>query len=95
MNTCRKLVDKEERYFDVIYRMISQYLKCLLIIGSILFLIYIRRGISKELTVGKLIAYILLSSLICLFIYMCDNLAFNNIIIGLAIYFGFELLKFN
>ena len=95
MNTCRKLSDKEDRYFNIVYRIIKQYLKCLIIIGGILFLIYIRRGISKELTIGKLIAYVLLASLVCVFIHLCDNFAFNNIIIGLSIYFGFELLKFN
>ena len=94
MNTCKKKLDNDDRYFDLAYRILVQYLKSLLIIGSILFLIYIKKGISKDLNVGKLITYILLSSLVFVVIYLSDNFAYNNLIIGLGIYFGFELLKF-
>lgn len=94
MNTCKKKRSQEDNYFNLLYRIIRQYLKCLLLLICILFLIYIRRGIRDNLNIGILFGYVLLASLVLVVIYLLDNFVFNNIIIGLGIFFGFELLKF-
>ena len=96
MNTCKKKIpNNEEGYFAFMYKIITQYIKCIFIIGGILMLIYIRKGISSEITMGKLIAYILLASLVFVMISLADNFAYSNLIIGLGIYFGFEVLRFS
>ena len=96
MNTCKKREPQnEEGYFALMYQILTQYIKCIFIIGGILFLIYIKKGITMDLTIGKLIAYILLSSLVFVMISLADNFAYNNLIVGLGIYFGFEILQFH
>lgn len=94
MNTCKKK-KKDDDFFNLIYKIVVQFIKSLLILGSIFTLIFIRKNINENLNIGKLISYVLLASLILVIIYMTDNFVYNNLIIGLGIYFGFELLKFN
>ena len=93
MNTCKKK-KQDDDYFNLIYKIVVQFIKSLLIIGSIFILIYIRKNINENLNIGKIISYIMLASLVLVIIYMTDNFVYNNLIIGLGIYFGFELLKF-
>ena len=93
MNTCKKRNNKTGNY-NLLYKLVTQYLKTILTIGCIFLLIFIRKGITNDLTIGKIIAYILLAGLFLVIIFLADNFAYNNIIIGIGIYFGFELLKF-
>ena len=95
MNTCKKKQQNEDNYFNLLYRLVKQYLKCFIFLICILFLIYIKKGITQNLNIGILFAYILLASLVLVIIYLIDNFVFNNLIIGIGIYFGFEILKFN
>lgn len=90
--TCKKEV-REEKYIDLIIRILNQFLKCLLILSVIFILIIIRKGMQENVTIAKLISYILLASIGMVIIYMADTYAYNNLLVGLGAYFGFSLIK--
>ena len=89
---CRKL-DKEEQAVSQVTRVVTQFMKCLLIIGSILVLVFIRKSLQNNMSVGMIIAYILLACLAMVCIFLADQFAYNNLLIGVGAYFGFELLR--
>ena len=90
--TCKKEV-KEEKYVDLIVRVIHQFLKCFLILSVIFILIMIRKGMKDDLTIARIISYILLACIGMVTIYMADSYAYNNLLVGIGAYFGFELIK--
>lgn len=90
--TCKKEI-KEERYVDLIIRVVHQFFKCLLILTTIFILIMIRKGMKDNLTIARIISYILLACIGMVTIYMADSYAYNNLLVGLGAYFGFELIK--
>ena len=90
--TCKKEI-REEKYIDYIIRVIHQFLKCLLILSVILILIVIRKGMHENITIAKIISYILLTSIGMVVIYMADSYAYNNLLVGLGAYCGFEMMK--
>lgn len=92
-STCKK-EEEQERYIDRVIHLIHQFFKCLLILGSVFVLIMIRKGMADNLTVGRVFAYLLLACLAMVIIYMADSFAYNNLLVGLGAYFGFELVKF-
>ena len=67
--TCKKEV-KEEKYVDLIVRVIHQFLKCFLILSVIFILIMIRKGMKDDLTIARIISYILLACIGMVTIYM-------------------------
>lgn len=89
---CQKR-DKEETVVNNVTRILTQFGKCLLIMGSIFMLVYIRKSIKDKMTIGMIIAYILLACLAMVCIFLADQFAYNNLLVGLGAYFGFELLK--
>ena len=91
-DTCSKK-EKEEKYVDYIIRIVHQFFKCLLILSVIFTLIMIRKGMRDNMTVGRIISYILLACIGMVTIYMADSYAYNNLLVGLGAYFGFELIK--
>ena len=92
-STCKK-EQEQEKMMDKLVDLVHQYLKCLVILGCIFVLICIRKGMAKNLTVGRVFAYILLACLAMVIIYMADSFAYSNLLVGLGAYFGFELVKF-
>ena len=53
----------------------------------------IRKGMRDNLTIARIISYILLACMGMVTIYMADSYAYNNLLVGLGAYFGFELVK--
>jgi hypothetical protein len=92
-SSCKK-EEEQSKIIDKLVNLVHQYLKCLVILGCIFALICIRKSMSQNLTVGRVFAYILLACLAMVIIYMADPFAYNNLLVGLGAYFGFELVKF-
>ena len=90
--TCSKK-DKEEKYVDFLVRVVHQFFKCLLIISVIFVLIMVRKGMRDNMTVGRIISYVLLACIGMVAIFIADSYAYNNLLVGLGAYFGFELVK--
>lgn len=91
-NQCSKN-SKEDRYINTITKVIYQFFKSLFILVTIFILILIRKGLRENLTIVKTISYILIASLAMTTIFMVDNYVYNNLLLGLGIYFGFEIIK--
>ena len=89
---CKKEV-KEERYVDFMIKVVHQFFKCLLILSVIFILVMIRKGMKDNLTIARIVSYILLACMGMVTIYMADSYAYNNLLVGLGAYFGFELVK--
>ena len=90
--TCKKK-ENNDKYIDFIIKVIYQFFKCLLILSVVFILIMLRKGMKDNLTIAKIISYLLLASIGMVSIYMADSYAYNNLIVGLGAYFGFELIK--
>lgn len=95
MNTCKKTRSQEDKYFNLFYRIITQFLKILLILSCLFILILIRKNIANSLNVGKIIAYIIFASVLFVILNVTDSYFYNQLLIGLGVYFGFEMLRFN
>ncbi len=89
---CKNVVN-EEKYVDFLTKIVHQFFKCLLILSVIFILIMIRKGMRDNLTIARIISYILLACMGMVTIYMADSYAYNNLLVGLGAYFGFELVK--
>lgn len=86
-------IDKEQNAVNQVTRVLNQFVKCLLIFGSVFTLVFIRRSLQKNMSIGMVVAYILLACLAMVCIFLADTFAYNNLLVGLGAYFGFELLK--
>ncbi len=65
----------------------------MLIIGIMCMLLFIRKQMKDNLTIGRLLGYLLLACISITCIYIADSFVYNNLIVGLGAYLGFELLK--
>lgn len=93
VESCKRKQDGESKTVHYISIVLIQFFKCLLILSCIFVLVLIRKGMQASLSIGKIIAYILLACLAMVIIFMADKFAYNNLLVGLGAYFGFELLK--
>ena len=89
---CSKAI-REDNYVDLLTRVIYQFFKSLFLLGLILMLVLIRKSLRDNLTIAKGISYLLIASLAMATIYMVDNYVYNNLILGIGVYFGYSLMK--
>jgi hypothetical protein len=91
--SCKRKPNDEEKTVFYIRSALVQFFKCFLILSCIFVLVLTRKSMAASLNIGKVIAYILLACLAMVVIFMADKFAYNNLLVGLGAYFGFELLK--
>ncbi len=91
--SCKIKQDQEAKVADHIRLALVQFFKCLLIVSSVFVLVLVRRGMRDSLNLGKVIAYVLLACLALVVIFLADKFVYNNLLVGLGAYLGFELLR--
>ena len=90
---CKK-IQNEETKINYIVSIGNKFFKSMLILGVISILVFVKRSMKNDVSIGKLLGYLLLSSIGMVCIYIADSYAYNNLIVGLGACIGFELLKF-
>ena len=65
----------------------------MLIIGIMCMLLFVRKSMKENLTIGKILGYLLLACISITCIYIADSFVYNNLIVGLGVYLGFEIMK--
>ena len=93
--SCKRKSGEEAKLANQLSRALVQFFKTLLILSCIFVLVLVRKGMKDRLNIGIIIAYILLACLALVIIYLSDQFVYNNLLIGLGAYLGFELLKIN
>lgn len=91
--SCNRKQDEEANIANHIRAALLQFFKCLLILSCVFVLVLVRKSMRDSLNLGRVIAYVLLACLAMVIIFMADKFAYNNLLVGLGAYFGFELLR--
>ena len=92
IKSCKKELN-EEKKMNVLMDIINKFFKNMLIIGIMCMLVFIRKHMKNNITIGKLMGYLLLACISMTCIYIADSFVYNNLIVGLGVYLGYELLK--
>lgn len=93
---CKKRQEGEnQEYVNFVTDFLKQFGRCFLILIAVFMLVAVRKSVGTERNMGRVLAFSLFASLTMVTIYYADEYAFSNIMLGIGIYFGYELFREN
>lgn len=94
LKKCQKKQEGEnQQYVNFVTDFLTQFGRCFLILIAIFMLVAVRKSVGTERSMGRVFAFSLFGALTMVVIYYADEFAFSNIVLGIGIYFGYELFR--
>ena len=94
LKKCKKRQEGEnQEYVNFVTDFLKQFGRCFLILIDIFMLVAVRKSVGTERNFGRVLAFSLFGALTMVVIYYADEFAFSNLVLGIGIYFGYELFR--